>query len=149
MLVDTQGNLLAIKVLGAEGSDQQGAKRLLEPVADTFPRIKLLWGDSHYGGTLIGWLKEQLGWIMQPVRALTVPKRGVLVPEGSEVDWDKLFPSGFRPLPRRWVVERSLAWITRWRRLCRDHEGLPESSEAFIKLSASVRMLTKLVSPFP
>jgi transposase len=113
MLVDTQGNLLAIKVLGAEGSDQQGAKRLLEPVADTFPRIKLLWGDSHYGGTLIGWLKEQLGWIMQPVRALTVPKRGVLVPEGSEVDWDKLFPSGFRPLPRRWVVERSLAWITR------------------------------------
>ena len=44
-------------------------------------------------------------------------------PEGSEVDWEKLFPSGFRPLPRRWVVERSFAWITRWRRLARDHEG--------------------------
>jgi len=66
-----------------------------------------------------------------------------------EVEWDKLFPPGFRPLPRRWVIERSFAWITRWRRLCRDHEGLPESSEAFIKLSASYRMLTKLAAAFP
>ena len=86
---------------------------------------------------------------MQPVKALTVPKRGLLVPEGTEVEWDKLFPPGFRPLPRRWVIERSFAWITRCRRLCRDHEGLPESSEAFIKLSASSRMLTKLAATFP
>ena len=86
---------------------------------------------------------------MQMVRALTVPKRGLLVPEGEEVDWEKLFPSGFRPLPRRWVVERSFAWITRWRRLARDHEGLPRSSEAFIKLSASYRMLSLLAPAFP
>ena len=78
------------------------------------------------------------------VRALTVPKRGVLVPEGTDVDWEQLFPSGFRPLPRRWVVERSFSWLVRWRRLCRDHEGLPETSEAFIKLSASLRMLSHL-----
>ena len=97
----------------------------------------------------ITWLKEHVGWSMQTVRALTMPKRGLLVPEGEEVDWDKLFPSGFRPLPRRWVVERSLAWITRWRRLARDHEGLPQSSEVFIKLSASSRMLTKLAPAFP
>jgi len=83
------------------------------------------------------------------VRALTVPKRGLLVPEGEEVDWEKLFPSGFHPLPRRWVVERSIAWITRWRRLARDHEGLPQSSETFIALSASSRMLTKLAPAFP
>jgi putative transposase len=51
--------------------------------------------------------------------------------------------------PRRWVVERLFSWIVRWRRLCRDHEGLPETSEAFIKLSASLRMLTKLAAPFP
>jgi len=136
-------------VLAASGSDLAGAKTLLTPVKDEFPKLKLLWGDSHYGGTLIGWLREQLGWTMQTVRALTVPKRGVLVPEGSDVDWEKLFPSGFRPLPRRWVIERSIAWITRWRRLCRDHEGLPQSSEAFITLSASARMLTRLVLPFP
>jgi hypothetical protein len=74
---------------------------------DLFPKITLLWGDSHYGGTLIGWLRDSLGWTMQTVRALTVPKRGLLVPEGEEVNWEQLFPSGFRPLPRRWVVENT------------------------------------------
>lgn len=149
MLVDTQGYLLAIKVSGADQSDLEGAKALLEPLKAVFPRLKLLWGDSHYGGTLIGWLKARLGWTIQIVRRLKIPKRGILVPIGEEPDWDKLFPKGFRPLPRRWVIERSFAWITRWRRLCRDHEGLPESSEAFIKLSASYRMLTRLAPPFP
>lgn len=148
-LVDTQGHLLAVKVLAANGSEELGAKTLLTPWKEVFPKIKLLWGDSHYGGSFIEWLREQLGWTVQTVKALTVPKRGLLVPEGTEIEWDKLFPPGFRPLPRRWVIERSFAWITRWRRLCRDHEGLPESSEAFIKLSASYRMLTKLVPPFP
>jgi hypothetical protein len=52
-----------------------------------------------------------LGWAIQTVKALTVPKRGLLVNEGEEVDWDKLFPTGFRPQPRRWVVERTFSWI--------------------------------------
>jgi transposase len=94
LLVDSQGHLLEVKVLGAERSDQEGAKALLESLAERYPRMKLVWGDSHYAGTFIGWLKEYLGWTMQPVRALTMPKRGLLVPEGEEVDWDKLFPKG-------------------------------------------------------
>jgi len=148
-LVDSLGHLMEVKVTGAHRSDQEGGRLLVEPLKERFPRMKLVWGDSHYGGHFIVWMKIHLGWIMQPVKALTMPKRGLLVPEGEEVDWDKLFPKGFRPLPRRWVIERSFAWITRWRRLCRDHEGLPESSEAFIKLSASLRMLTRLAPPFP
>jgi transposase len=148
-LVDTQGNLLEVKVTGAHRSDQEGAKQMLQPLSEQFPRLKLLWGDSHYAGSFIEWLQIHRGWTMQPVRALTVPKRGLLVPEGEEVDWDKLFPKGFRPLPKRWIIERTFAWIIRWRRLCRDHEGLPESSEAFIKLSASSRMLTRLAPAFP
>jgi len=140
---------MEVKVTGAQRSDQAGGKSLLLPLKEKFPRLSLLWGDSHYAGHMITWVKVNLGWIMQPVRALTVPKRGLLVPIGTEPDWDKLFPKGFRLLPRRWVIERSFAWITRWRRLCRDHEGLPESSEAFIKLSDSSRMLTKLAPPFP
>lgn len=83
-----------MKVLGADGSDQAGAKALLEPLKDEFPQLKLVWGDSHYAGTFIAWFKEHLGWTMQPVRALTVPKRGLLVGEGEQIDWDKLFPSG-------------------------------------------------------
>jgi hypothetical protein len=85
-----------------------------EPLQESFPSIKLVWGDSldaRHGS--LGWLKEHVDWTVQTVRALTVPKRGLLVPEGEEIDWDKLLPSGFRPLPRRWVVERSFAWITR------------------------------------
>ena len=144
LFVDTQGNLLAVKVTGAQRSDQEGGRMMLSPLKEKFPRMQLLWGDSRYGGTMITWLKIHLGWMMQTVRALTVPKRGVLVPEGTEVDWEQLFPSGFRLLPRRWVVERSFSWLVRWRRLCRDHEGLPESSEAFIKISAFKRMLSHL-----
>jgi hypothetical protein len=48
-----------------------------------------------------------------------------------------------------WVIERSIAWIVQWSWLCRDHEGLPQCSEAFIKLSASARMLSLFASPFP
>jgi putative transposase len=108
--------------------------------------MKLLWGDSHYGGSLIEWLDEHLGWKVEVVHGLgSVPDAETETPKSKE----KKSLGGFKVLPRRWVVERSFAWITRWRRLCRDHEGLPESSEAFIKLSASRRMLSHLVPAFP
>jgi putative transposase len=149
LLVDTQGNLLAVKVLGADSSDQHGAKTLLKPLKDIFSTIKLLWGDSHYGGDLILCLNVYLGWAVEIVRRLKLPKRGLLVPKGTEVEWEKFFPKGFHPLPKRWIIERTFAWIVRRRRLCRDHEGLPESSEAFIKLAASRRMLSLLAPGFP
>src|SRR2546429_9286181 len=87
LLVDTQGHLLAVKVLGAQGSDQAGARVLCEPLKETFPSIKLVWGDSPYGGTFITWLKEQLGWTMHTVGGSTGPKRGLLVPAGRAVAW--------------------------------------------------------------
>ena len=146
VLVDSQGHVLAMKVTGAECSDQKGGQSLLLPLKEQFPRMTLLWGDSHDAGQMITWLKVNLDWIMQPVRALTVPKRGLLVPEGEAVDWEKLFPSGFPG-----DGSSSAAWpgSPGFRRLCRDHEGLPQSSEAFIKISASYRMLIKLAPPFP
>ena len=122
---------------------------MLKPLKDTFPRIKLLWGDSHYAGTFIDWVGVHLGWLMFPVRALIVPKEAKRTPQGESMEGKKRSTKGFHPLPRRWVIERSFSWIVRWRRLCRDHEGLPETSEAFIKLSASYRMLTKLAPPVP
>lgn len=95
VLVDTQGHLLAVKVLGAYGSDQAGAKVLLEPLKASFPSIKLVWGDRNSAGSMIEWMREHVDWPMQPIRAL----RGVQVAEGEQVAWEKLFPSGFRPLP--------------------------------------------------
>ena len=142
-LVDTQGNLMEVKVTAASASDLQGGKKLLEPLKSLFPRMKLLWGDSHYGGSLIQWLEDQLGWKVDVVHGLgTVPDTDA---EPSEPG-TKASKGGFKVHPRRWVVERSFAWMTRWRRLARDHEGLPESSEAFIKLSASRRMLSHIAS---
>jgi len=133
---------MQVKVTAASESDLAGAKQLLWPLKDLFPRLKLLWGDSHYGGTLIAWVKEQLGYDIHVVHRLgTAADASAMESTSSK--------SGFQPLPRRWVVERSFAWITRWRRLCRDHEGLPASSEAFIKLSASRRMLSHLAPAFP
>jgi Transposase DDE domain len=63
ILVDTQGNVLAVKVTAASQSDQLGGKRMLEPLVGLFPRIKLVWGDSHYAGDMILWLLQHLGWL--------------------------------------------------------------------------------------
>lgn len=108
--------------------------------------ILQLWGDSHYGGTLIEWVREHFGFDIEIVRRLGTASDALPAQTKSKAVSKK---PGFQVLPRRWVVERSFSWMTRWRRLCRDHEGLPQSSEAFIKISASRRMLSRLAYTFP
>ena len=145
-LVDTEGNLMEVKVTGADDSDLAGGKKMLAPLQGRFPRLQLLWGDSRYGGKLREWVKEHFGWDVQTVRRLgTASDASTIEPEPKTKDTK----AGFVLQPRRWVVERTFAWITRWRRLARDHEGLPESSEAFIKISASRLMLSHLAPAFP
>ena len=140
-LVDTEGNLMEVKVTGADDSDLAGGKQLFEPLQGRFPRLQLIWGDSHYGGKFLEWVKEQFGWDVQPVQRLgTAHDANAMEPKPKT----KTSKGGFVLEPRRWVVERTFSWITRWRRLARDHEGLPQTSEAFIKISASRRMLSHL-----
>jgi len=86
-----------------------------------------------------------LGLLTSPCATRGARDESLIVPNPKT----KGSAQGFTVIPRRWVVERSIAWITRWRRLARDHEGLPETSEAFIKLSASRRMLSHLAPVFP
>ena len=146
LLVDTQGHLMEVKVTGADDSDFARAEKLGELLRDRFPRMSLLWGDGHYGGKFLDWVKRHSGWDIQTVRGLgTARDESLIEPKPTR----HVSKGGFAILPKRWVVERSIAWITRWRRLTRDHEGLPESSEAFIKLSASRRMLSHLAPAFP
>ena len=147
--MDTQGHLLAVKVTAASTSDLQGAKAVLEPLKDQLPRMQLLWGDSHYGGTLVPWVKEHLGWKVCTVKGLVGTQDGENVKETTEAKEPHPPRKGFQVQPRRWVVERTFAWIIRFRRLCRDHEGLPLTSEAFIMLASSRRMLTKLAPASP
>jgi putative transposase len=141
LIVDTEGNLMEVKVTGADNSDLQGGKKVVELLKERFPRMQLLWGDSHYGGQFLEWVKEHLGWDVQTVRRLGTVRDAKLIEPKTKTKASK---GGFAVLPKRWVVERSFAWITRWRRLARDHEGLPQTCEAFIKISAFRRMLSHL-----
>jgi len=144
LLVDTEGNLLAVKVTGADLSEKPRAKLLLPPLRENLPRIQLMWGDTHYGGTFVDWLKAHFGWKMQTVQKAKIPARGRLLAEGEEPDWEARFPSGFVPLPRRWVVERTFAWATRFRRLAKDYERLRSSVAGLHWLAFLILMLNSI-----
>lgn len=147
-MVDTLGLLVEIIVLAADVGDREAAKRLLEPCTkQDFPRLDLMWADQGFrGDPFATWLKEHLGCAIEILKQPWIERPGKWVWKRGKMTWqrDRQKSTGFQVVPKRWIIERSLAWITRWRRLSRDHEGLPASSEAFIKLSAIQRMLSLL-----
>ncbi len=147
LLVDMQGLVLKAKVHPANVFDRDGIKPLLERVRECFQRLSHLWLDAGYNGKGKGkdWVEKELGLTAQVVRRPPRP-RYVWVKEGEEIDWErlrKLLPEpGFKVLPRRWVVERTFSWIDQNRRMSKDYERLPESSEALIYL-AMVRLMAR------
>jgi transposase len=114
--VDTLGLLLCVLVTAASVQDRDGAKPLLERLRASFPRIRLLWADGGYAGKLLDWARGTLNLTVQ------------IVKRGDDM-------TGFVVLPRRWVVERSLAWIARHRRCVRDYERLTAHHEAMVRWS--------------
>ena len=149
LLVDTEGFVLKAKVHSAKVPDQDGIKLLMRGVGDRLPRLSHLWLDAGYNGTGKGkdWAQKALGLTAEVVRRPRRP-RYVWVKEGEEIDWEgirKLLPEpGFKVLPRRWVVERTFSWIDQNRRMSKDYERLPESSEAFIYLAMTRLMVRRL-----
>ena len=107
IVVDTIGMLLAIVVHPADIQDRDGAKLVMDKMKGRFPRLRLIWADAGYAGQLVDWIQASAGYVLQVVRR----------PRGSHQ---------FAVLPRRWVVERTPAWIGRRRRLSKDYEALPE-----------------------
>lgn len=138
--MDTQGLLLKVKVHEAGLHDKESAKLLLTPLVGKFPRMAKVWVDSAYQG-LADWLKATLGWELEVVKHWWSELKWVWVLEGQEPPKP---PQGFHVLPRRWVVERTLAWLGRNRRLAKDYEFLPESEEAWIYVGMSRLMLRRL-----
>jgi putative transposase len=125
--------------------DHDGGKDLLSPLRERFPRLKLIWADSGYKkGGFVEWVKATLGWEVEIVEHPWSGLRGVWAPKGAEVDWEKIRPKGFHVLPRRWVVERTFAWLSTWRRLAKDYELLPSSEEAWIYLAMLRIMVRRL-----
>jgi putative transposase len=122
--VDTLGLLLAVVVHGADWQDQDGAEWVMEKLGEQFRRIKVVFGDVAYGRAgLPEWVKETFGWVLQTV----------LRPVGVQ---------GFVVLPKRWIVERTFAWLVRHRRHSRDYEKTTASSEALTYI-AMISIMTK------
>ena len=122
------GLLIAVVVTGANLDDGTAAPQLLSRVAAAdFPRLITLFGDNKYNNRAWNaWLaKERPHWRVE------IQSR----PEGT---------LGFAPVRKRWVVERTNAWVGRARRNSKDYERLPSSSEAMIQISACHLMLRRL-----
>lgn len=130
-LVDTLGLLMKVEVTAGNVQDREGARLLLKDFAgqeELIQRLELIWADGGYRGSLISWVEDTLDWKLEIVEK----------PAGQV---------GFQVLPKRWVVERTFAWLVRQRRLARDYERLPETSEAFIYVAMIRLMLRRLAKP--
>jgi putative transposase len=138
LLVDTMGLVLKARVHPADVADRDGARALLAALGGRFPRLAHLWADAGYQGGFAAWVTETLGWTVEIVRK---PRRWVWWPADAE---PPPLPAGFRVLPRRWVVERTFAWLGRNRRLSKDYEALPETEEAWIYLAMARLMVARL-----
>jgi putative transposase len=123
VLVDVLGLVLAVVVHPADTQDRDGAQAVLLEARGHFPRLRVIWADGGYAGRLIDWVKRTCGWLV----------RTVLRPVGSR---------GFVLLPKRWVVERTFAWLARYRRLARDYEYAVETSETMIR-AAMIHLMTR------
>ena len=125
ILVDTCGFLLAVLVTSAAVPERTAARQLLQNLAGFCKKLRLIWVDGGYRGPLVDWVAETFSFRLKPV----------LRPKGQK---------GFVLLARRWVVERTFAWLGYHRRLSKDYERLPESSEAFIYIAMTRLMLRRL-----
>lgn len=136
VLVDTLGLLLKVVVHPANLHDRLGAKLALDALGSNLPRLQHIWADHGYASALRQWTREHVSMELEVV----YPWWRNLKRYFPDLLDEMGFQPGFHVLPRRWVVERTFAWLGRSRRLSRDYERLPTSSEALIYLT-SVRLL--------
>ncbi|MFZ0191294.1 MAG: IS5 family transposase [Streptosporangiaceae bacterium] len=123
--VDVLGLLLTVLVTAASVQDRDAARPLLWNLRKAFPQVKLAWADGGYAGKLVSWAKAALKLTVQIVKR----------PDDLHT---------FQVLPRRWVVERTLAWITRHRRTVRDYERLAAQHETYIYWAMIIVMTRRL-----
>ncbi len=136
--MDTAGLLLRVVVTPANISDRDGAIILLTGIQKSFPNLSIIWADQGYvGHELSTWIQDEVGCKLVLTKRLG---QGVWLVQGEE-------PPPLDPVqiePRRWVVERTFAWLGRNRRLSKDYEGLTTTEEALFYLGMVHLMLKRL-----
>jgi putative transposase len=131
IVVDTMGLLMAVIVTSAGVQDDafEGVGQLLwRLVLKGWSLLKVIWADGMYEGSAVMWAQAIGGWMLRIVKR-------------SDGD---LRAKGFTVLPKRWVVERTFAWLGRYRRMSKDYEFLTNSSETMIYLAMTNLMLHRL-----
>jgi len=124
VLVDSLGLILVVVVHAANIQDRAGGRLVLEKLGTRFRRLKRIWVDGGYAGAFVDWARRVFG------RMVEIVKRSDL--------------HHFVVLPKRWVVERTFGWFGKYRRLSKDYEMLPSSSETMIYLAMINLMLHRL-----
>ncbi|WP_247703159.1 IS5 family transposase [Streptomyces sp. F63] len=127
LLTDTLGLLLAVLVTPASTTDRDASRVLLPAAKSHFRGLAHIWADGGYTGHLTDWTDQHLGVVLDIVRRS----------DGAR---------GFQVLPRRWVVERSFAWLLRSRRLVRDYERRTDTSETVVLWSMTMLMSRRLAA---
>jgi putative transposase len=128
IVVDTVGNLLAVVVHAANIQDRDGAKLVLKRLRnETATSIQRIWADAGYRGKLVHWVKEHLKAVLEIVKKEPGQKT-------------------FQVLPRRWVVERTFAWLGRFRRLSKDYECCVHSSAGVIHIASIHTLMRRLAA---
>jgi putative transposase len=122
VLVDTLGLLMMVLVSSAALPDRDGGRQVFAATAGRVPRLKRVWADQSYAGMLVEWVQLVYTFVLDIVRR---PKQ----------------QQGFEVLPKRWIVERTLGWFTRYRRLSKDYERRTDVSEGMVYLASIRRML--------
>lgn len=126
IVVDTVGNLLEVVVHAANIQDRDGARLVLAKLAaPTRAAIQRIWADGGYRGQLIDWVQETLEAVLE------------IVERDPSLNY-------FQVLPRRWVVERTFAWFSRYRRLSKDYEHCSRSSEGVVYIASIHTMMRRL-----
>jgi len=125
IVVDTLGLIMIVVIHAANIHDSVGARDVMRALKDKYlTGIQRIFADGGYMGELIEWVKIQFGWVLEIVK--------------------RIEDHTFKVLPKRWIVERTFAWLSFHRRLSKDYERLSESSIAFIQLSMIRLMLNRI-----
>lgn len=124
MIVDTLGLIFALVVHPADIQDRDGAKLLIRQLGTRFRRLQVIFADGGYAGRFVDWTRGWFGRFIEIVKRPTANQ--------------------FVVLPKRWIVERTFAWLGKYRRLSKDYETLAECSEAMILIAMTNLMLHRL-----